>query len=68
MKWDYDGNLYSLSGLCKTICEMFGGDVGSGAFAGPDYWAIEGEQISLAERAKTLAANDGAHTSIHLYR
>jgi len=42
-KWDYDEKAYSLSGLCKAVCEAFGGDIGSGAFAGPDYWAIEGE-------------------------
>lgn len=58
VKWDYDGNAYSLSGLCKVICEKFGGDIGSGAFAGPDYWAIEGETVSLAERAISLAAMD----------
>ncbi|MGB7085055.1 MAG: hypothetical protein WBD47_05845 [Phormidesmis sp.] len=53
-EWDYDEKLYSLSAVCRRICEEFGGDLGSGSFAGPDYWAIEGEDISLAERARLL--------------
>ncbi|MEO5928388.1 MAG: hypothetical protein ABIR47_00515, partial [Candidatus Kapaibacterium sp.] len=52
--WDYDGKSYSLSSLCKTICEMYGGDVGSGAFPGPDYWAIDGETQSLSQHASFL--------------
>src|SRR5205807_545931 len=52
--WDADGASYSLSGLCKAICEKLGGSVGTGAFAGPDYWAILGEGISLSERARKL--------------
>ncbi len=54
VSWTYDGNEYSLSGLCRVICEEFGGAVGAGAFAGPDYWAIEGDTISLAEKALLL--------------
>jgi len=50
--WEFDGNNYSLSGLCRAICEKFGGNVGAGAFAGPDYWAIAGEEVSLTDRAK----------------
>lgn len=56
VKWDYDGNTYSLSGLCRVICETFGGDVGSGAFPGPEFWAIEGDVVSLFERANSLPA------------
>lgn len=52
--WEYDQNSYSLSALCRVICETFGGKVGSGAFVGPDYWAVEGSSVSLAERAKEL--------------
>lgn len=55
-RWHFDDEIYSLSGLCRVICEQFGGEVGSGAFAGPDYWAINGETISLAERAKVTAS------------
>ncbi len=47
IKWDYDGQHYSLSLLCKKICEMGGGNVGAGAFRGPDYWGLEGESLSL---------------------
>lgn len=50
--WEHNGSKYSLSALCRVICKEFGGDVGSGAFAGPDYWAIEGSSVSLADRAK----------------
>lgn len=56
--WDFDSKVYSLSALCRTLCEQFGGEVGSGAFAGPDYWAIEGEGLSLSERARTLSIGD----------
>ncbi len=57
-RWDFDGKTYSLSGLCKAVCEAFGGDIGSGAFAGPDYWALEGATESLAERAKSVLRGD----------
>ena len=53
-QWHFDNEVYSLSGLCRVICEKFGGDIGSGAFAGPDYWAIEGDTHSLSERAKLV--------------
>ena len=64
IRWDYDGQDYSLSGLCKKICELFGGDSGSGAFQGPLYWAKEGDNKSLAEIAWSLdsqppVADDG---------
>ena len=55
--WDFDGGTYSsLSKLCKKMCEQFGGNLGSGAFQGPLYWAKEGQNISLAEYAKALDA------------
>jgi hypothetical protein len=47
--------MYSLSGLCYEICITFGGNPGAGAFPGPDYWAIDGENITLASRAKAIA-------------
>ena len=54
VRWAYDGNEYSLSGLCRVIVDTYGGTVGTGAFAGPDYWAIEGDTVSLAEKALSL--------------
>lgn len=51
VKWDYDGGVYSLSTICRLICEKFGGNIGSGSFAGPDYWAVDGSSTSLAELA-----------------
>lgn len=39
--WDYDGKEYPLSTICRLLCEEFGGNVGSGAFAGPDYWLLK---------------------------
>lgn len=54
VRWDYDGKDYSLSTICRLICQKFGGDVGSGSFAGPDYWAVEGSTTSLAERAISI--------------
>lgn len=62
VRWDYDNKNYSLSALCKELCIKFGGDVGSGAFAGPDYWAIEGEEISLSERARTLGVDGNVNS------
>ncbi len=55
IRWDFDGKSYSsLSRLCRKICEEFGGDVGSGAFQGPLFWAKEGQNKSLADIAKAL--------------
>ncbi|EDX71612.1 hypothetical protein MC7420_5237 [Coleofasciculus chthonoplastes PCC 7420] len=51
-KWDLDESSYSISGLCKALCEKYHIPVGSGAFPGPEYWAIENENKSLSERAK----------------
>jgi len=45
-QWCLDDQIYSLSGLCLEICKKYGGNVGSGAFAGPEYWGIEGEDKS----------------------
>jgi hypothetical protein len=63
-RWDFDEQMYSLSDLCRTVCERFGGEVGSGAFPGPDYWAIEGETVSLSERARTLEAEAAAEMGL----
>lgn len=57
VRWDYDDQVYSLSSICRRICEEFGADVGSGAFAGPDYWGIEGENVPLYQKAKEFAAS-----------
>lgn len=54
--WEYDGKPYSLSKLCETIVEEFGGNVLSRAFPGPDFWAIDGETLSLAKRAREIEA------------
>jgi hypothetical protein len=53
-RWDYDGSEISLSLICKKICENYGGEMGKGAFQGPDFWAKDGEAISLAKKAKEL--------------
>jgi hypothetical protein len=50
--WAYDENKYSLSSLCKVICNKYNGDVGAG-FSGPAFWAKDGEDISLADAANT---------------
>ncbi|MGH3088828.1 MAG: hypothetical protein ACRDSJ_16095 [Rubrobacteraceae bacterium] len=57
-RWDHDGETYPLSALCKKMCEEFGGEVGSGAFPGPDFWAIGGEKIPLSERARNLGSTE----------
>jgi hypothetical protein len=57
-KWDLDELSYSISALCKALCEKNNVSVGAGAFPGPEYWAIEGEQKSLSERAKELLDTD----------
>ena len=38
----------------KAKHAAFPGDVGSGSFAGPDYWALEGETVPLSFRVKEL--------------
>lgn len=57
-KWELDELSYSISALCKALCEKYNVPVGAGAFPGPDYWAIEGEQKSLSDRAKELLNTD----------
>jgi hypothetical protein len=60
IRWDYDDSVYSISSLCRAVCEQFGGAVGSGSFAGPDYWAIEGETVSLSSQAQSLSQSSQA--------
>ena len=57
-QWDFDGQSYSLSILCRKICEHHNIPVGKGAFPGPDYWAMEGQQQSLSDYAKELLQQD----------
>lgn len=64
MRWDYDEEQYTLSALCLKMCEQFGGEVRSGAFPGPDLWAIEGEQLSLAEQARALRGTDDISSDV----
>ncbi|NJN12780.1 MAG: hypothetical protein HC815_34455 [Richelia sp. RM1_1_1] len=56
-KWDFDEQSYSLSHLCKAICQLYNAPVGSGAFPGPDFWAVEGDNKPLSERAKESLLN-----------
>lgn len=58
VKWDQGDETYSLSALCKEICKQFGGQADAGPFAGPDYWAIKDESVSLSERARKLGATE----------
>jgi hypothetical protein len=61
VQWDFDKETYSLSGLCRRICEEYAGQVRSGAFACPDFWALDGEKVPLSQMAKELQrANVGA--------
>lgn len=63
-EWEKDRAAYSISSLTRKVCEHLGGDVLSGSFAGPEYWAIEGETESLAKRAIALTdANKTASAS-----
>lgn len=59
VRWELDGQVYSLSGLCLEICMKFSETpyVGSGAFPGPDFWAIEGDTVPLNVWAKQVEAN-----------
>lgn len=56
IKWDYDNKYYSLSGLCRVLCETFGATAGAGAFRGPDYWGIEGDAQTLTDRASSRSS------------
>lgn len=58
-EWEQDGATYTITGLTVAVCQHLGGDVEGRAFAGPDYWALEGENIPLYNRAK---AQDAANT------
>jgi hypothetical protein len=60
VRWDYDKQPYSLSSLCKRLCIVFGGDNKAGPFQGPKFWAIEGDEVSLAVRASKIAVIDDA--------
>ncbi|HAO78489.1 MAG TPA: hypothetical protein DCQ92_05835 [Verrucomicrobia subdivision 3 bacterium] len=53
IRWDYDGNIYSLSQLCEKICAEFGFP-DAGPFQGPLFWAKEGENKSLVDMARSL--------------
>ncbi|WP_414625177.1 hypothetical protein [Calothrix sp. CCY 0018] len=58
-KWDFDEQIYSLSSLCRTICQLYNAPIGAGAFPGPDFWAVEGDDKPLSERAKeSLLSNN----------
>jgi|GEM_PF-4325567 len=57
-KWDFDEQSYSLSLLCKTICQLYNAPIGAGAFPGPDFWAVEGDDKPLSERAKESLLNN----------
>jgi hypothetical protein len=62
--WDYDGQRYSVSRLCEKLCDMDERYIGAGPFRGPDYWGLQGESLSLAERAAALchpSASQEAH-------
>lgn len=50
-RWNYDGQLYSLSALCQKIMQEFGGVEQPGPYAGPDYWGLN-ESVSLSQLAK----------------
>jgi hypothetical protein len=54
-EWEQDSTTYTLSGLTKAVCQHLGGNVGAGVFAGPDFWALEGESTSLYNRARAVA-------------
>lgn len=59
VRWELNGQVYSLSALCLEICMKFSEEpyVGSGSFPGPDFWAIEGDTIPLNPRAKQVEAD-----------
>lgn len=59
IRWNHDERVYTLTALCRRICEEYGGDLGAGTFAGPDYWAIEGDPMTLTQRAKALKSASG---------
>ncbi|RYX86087.1 hypothetical protein EON83_02380 [bacterium] len=58
--WEEDGQNYSLSALCAEICRRNNGNMGSGSWAGPNYWAIEGESQTLGEKMYEMLAETGA--------
>jgi len=62
-EWDYDGVTYAISTLTREVCRHLGGSVGTGAFAGPEYWAMEGENISLSEKADLVRTQANGDTS-----
>ena len=59
-KWDYDDSLFSITKLTAEIDNLLRGDPDAedGVFAGPDYWALESDTVSLYEKAKAQAAAD----------
>ena len=57
-KWDFDEQSYSLSTLCRTICQLYDTPIGAGSFPDPDFWAVEGDDKPLSERAKESLLNN----------
>lgn len=54
-KWDYDGQIYSSLGqLCEVIYEKFVGESGPVTYQGPNYWAKEGDNVSLWIKSNEL--------------
>lgn len=52
-EWDHDGKVYtSITALTEAICAHLGGVVTG--FAGPDHWALDGEQETLGAKGRNL--------------
>ena len=55
-KWDLDEKVYSsITALTEAVCAYLGGTVTT--FAGPDHWALEGQQEALSTKARAIPAS-----------
>ncbi len=62
-EWEFDGEVYAVRGLTRTLCDKFGGNYKEPHIKSVDCWTIEGDTLSLRERALQLNQADGAETT-----
>jgi len=48
-KFEWQGQTYAISTLCRVICDKYDIDSGAGSFAGPSYWAKTGSEKTLGQ-------------------
>ena len=55
-KFEWQGQTYAISTLCRVICDKHDIDSGAGSFAGPSYWAKVGSTKTLGQKMMEMVA------------